>query len=313
MAVWQYVTKRILLTIPMLFGVSVLIFLLMNVVPGDIADIILGEGASKEDVEIIREELGLDQPLHVQYFRFLGNALRGDLGRSFRTEEEVLEKILHVYPISLKLAATSVGFAFVFGVPLGVIASIRRNSWLDYLCMVGALIGVSIPRFWLGLLLIFLFSVFFQLLPTMSGELETLDQLIMPALSMSVFSLALVAMTTRATMLEVLTQDYVITARSKGLHEPFVVFRHALKNAFVPILTVLSTSFGYQLAGTVIIERIFSINGLGNLILEAIDTRDYPFVQGGVFFFALSFMLVNLITDMFYTIIDPRISYGRQD
>ena len=214
---------------------------------------------------------------------------------------------------SLKLAATSVGFAFVFGVPLGVIASIRRNSWLDYLCMVGALIGVSIPRFWLGLLLIFLFSVFFQLLPTMSGELETLDQLIMPALSMSVFSLALVAMTTRATMLEVLTQDYVITARSKGLHEPFVVFRHALKNAFVPILTVLSTSFGYQLAGTVIIERIFSINGLGNLILEAIDTRDYPFVQGGVFFFALSFMLVNLITDMFYTIIDPRISYGRQD
>ncbi len=304
----RYIAQRILAAFVTLIGISLIIFLLLRLLPGDPARIIAGLLASEQDVQRIRVQLGLDRPLPVQYAMFFGRLIQGDLGQSARTNEPVLSEIMKRLPATMKLAVISMFIASLVGVFGGVVAAYRRNSKLDFLISLGTLFGISMPVYWLGLMLILVFAVRLHLLPAAGSEKPT--SYIMPSLTLAAFSVALVARMTRSSMLEVLGEDYVRTARAKGVHERVVVLRHALKNALIPVITVIGLQFGTLLGGAVLTETVFGWPGMGQLLVDSIFARDYPMVQGIVLVFSFLFILVNLVVDITYAYIDPRIHYG---
>ncbi len=303
-----YVLRRLALAVPTLVGVTVVVFALIRLVPGDPARLVLGLQASEEEVQRLRVQLGLDQPLPVQYARFLGRLLQGDLGRSVVTGEPVAREIASRLPATVQLAVASTLLATATGVGAGVLSATRQYSWLDYLVMTVALFGISLPVFWLGLMLMLLFSVHLRWLP--AGGYGTPVHLVLPTVTLAAFSVAIIARMTRSSLLEVLGQDYVRTAWAKGLSSRAVVLRHALKNALIPVVTVIGLQFGGLLGGAILTETVFAWPGMGRLLVGAIVARDYPVVQGVVLVFAALFTLVNLAVDVLYAYVDPRIHYG---
>jgi peptide/nickel transport system permease protein len=306
----RYIIKRLLFMVPVLLGVTLLVFLIFHLTPGDPARVLLGEmgqGASPEAVAALRHQLGLDRPWYIQYGDFLWKAIQGDFGRSFRGDRPVLPELLARFPVTLQLTLSALGLAALTGIPLGILAAVKRHTWVDHAVMVVALLGVSLPSFWFGIMLMQLFALKFKLLPP-SGT-GTWQHMILPAVTVALSSVAFIARMTRSTLLDQLREDYVRTARSKGLQERAVVFRHALKNAFIPVLTTLGLQFGNLLGGSVVTESIFSLPGLGRLAVEAIKGRDLPSIQGSVLWVALVFSLVNLAVDLGYAALDPRIRY----
>ena len=303
----SYILHRIVMLIPVLFGVTLVSFSLLHLVPGDPAEILGGQEASKADIDRIRKEYGLDQPLIVQYVHFVGNAVRGDLGVSIQSRHPVRELLLQRLAFTLQLALASVLVAAALGLLAGIISSTRQYSFFDTASMLGALFGISMPIFWLGLLLILVFAAKLQWLP--SGGTGSIRHLILPAIALGSASAAVIARMTRASMLEVTRQDYIRTARATGYQERVVIFRHALKNAMIPVLTVFGLEFGSMLGGAVLTETVFSLPGIGRLLVEGIFARDYPVVQGAMILVASTFVLVNLLTDVAYAFFDPTIRY----
>lgn len=303
----KYVLKRCLYLVFVLFGVSIIVFTLLYVTPGDPAKIMLGEAATPEAIAEVRESLGLNDSYMVRYANYLkGIVLEGDLGTSYVTRRPVLTEIMNVFPNTLLLAATSIVIAVLLGVTLGIISAVKQYSWIDNFVMVFALIGTSAPIFWVGILMILLFSVTLGWLPP-SGY-GTVQQMIMPALALGLQSTAMIARMTRSSMLEVIRQDFVTTVRAKGQKEIVVILRHVFRNALIPIVTVIGLQFGVLLGGAMLTEVVFSIPGLGRLMIDSIKMRDYPVVQGGVLFMAACFSLVNLLVDLIYALINPKIS-----
>ena len=302
-----YIVRRLLLLGPVLLGVSLASFGLLQLVPGDPAIILAGQEATQEVLAQIRHEHGLDQPRAVQYLVYLSNALRGNLGISIQSRQPVSTLIAERFPFTLRLAFLAILVSAVLGVVAGVIAATHRNSPVDLAALLASLAGISMPIFWLGLLAMLLFSVRLQWLP--AGGSGTLAHLVLPAVVLGASSSAVIARMTRASMLEVLRQDYTRTARAKGVGERSVIYRHALKNAMIPILTVFGLEFGYNLGGAVLTETVFSLPGIGRLVVEGIFARDYPVVQGTMLVVATTFVLVNLLTDIAYAFVDPRIRY----
>lgn len=303
----HYIVQRVLAAALTLLGVSCLVFLMVRLLPGDPARVIAGVLASEEEIARIRQQLGLEQPLYVQYGRFLAQALRGDLGISARTSEPVMREIRYRLPATLHLAGLSTLLATCLGIPAGVMAARRLYSGIDYLLSLITLFGVSMPVYWLGLILIIVFAVHLNWLPAAGAEEP--GSAILPSLTLSCFSVALVTRMTRATMLEVLGQDFVRTARAKGLREYRVVYRHALRNALVPIITAVGLQFGTLLGGAVLTETVFGWPGMGQLLVESIFARDYPMVQSIVLVFSALFIGTNFLVDLSYVVIDPRIHY----
>ncbi|MGN9164217.1 nickel ABC transporter permease [Tissierellaceae bacterium HCP3S3_D8] len=301
----KYVIRRLLLLMPVILGVTFLVFTIMYFTPGDAASTMLGESATDEQVEALREEMGLKDPFIVQYVRFLVNGLKMDFGRSYSTKRPVIDEIFATFPNTLKLTVASMTIAVVLGIPAGIISATKQYSLIDSITMIAALIGVSMPVFWLGLMLIMVFSLKLGLLPPDGAE--TFKHLILPAFSLGVGSTAIIARMTRSSMLEVIRQDYIRTARSKGVSERKVINRHALKNALIPIVTVVGLQFGNLLGGAVLTESVFSWPGIGRLMVDAIKQKDTPMVLASVIFISVTFSFVNLIVDLIYAAIDPRI------
>lgn len=302
-----------------MLAISALVFLMLHLAPGDPVLTILG--ASERTnldpgvIAQVREEFGLDQPLYTQYYLFISKAIRGNLGRSFQTREDVLEMVASRLPATLQLTLASMAIALVVALPLGVVSAVRQNSWVDNASMVFAAFGISIPRFWFGLILILVFSLQLGLLPTTgighieSGLWDVIRHLILPAVSLGLSMLALVTRMTRSSMLEVIRQDYIRTAWAKGLTSRVVIYKHALKNSLIPVVTVVGMQFGGLLGGAVVTETIFSWPGVGRLAVNSILKRDFPMVQGTTLVLCLTFVLVNLAVDILYTFLDPRIRY----
>ena len=301
----RYIFRRIFLLIPVLIGVSILIFTIVHLAPGDPAESMLGPSATEQDLQELRKQLGLDRPLTTQYFTFFFNTVKGDFGRSIRTQNPVLEEIIDRFQPTFVLALWSMGFAILVGLPLGMMAALKQNTWIDTFCNFVALLGFSLPGFWMGLMLMLLFSIMIPILP--SSGYGTWKQLIMPVIVLGTNTMAVIARMTRSSMLEVIRQDYVRTARAKGLRPRLILFRHILSNVLIPVVTVAGLYFGNMLGGVVITETIFSIPGVGRLIIDAIRFHDYPVVQGGIMFFAFCLSLVNLGVDLIYALLDPRI------
>ena len=311
----RYVARR-LATLPLLMvGISIISFLLLNFAPGDAAEITLkrqnsGISPSKEAVAALRQELGLDASLPVRYGRWVSDAVRGDLGESYRTGSSISGELFRRMPATLLLATTALALAVAVGIPLGLLAAVKRGTWLDTACRMLALVGAAIPSYVMAPALMLLFAVKLDWLPAIGyGSPE---QLILPAVALSFGTMAQIMRLTRASVLEILGQDYMRTARAKGLTETVIVWRHGLKNALLPVVTVLGTSTGYLLGGAIIIETIFGWPGVGQFMITGITQRDYPVVQGFVVYIAVIFLLVNLIVDISYRWLDPRLHFDRQ-
>ncbi|MBD3887104.1 ABC transporter permease [Phormidium tenue FACHB-886] len=331
----RYILKRLFDLLPVLLGITILVFLFLQLIPGNPAVVLLGPRATPEQIEQLRDQLGLNQPLPLQYLAFLGRLLRFDLGKSIMSGIPILQEIAIRWPATFELSAAAMLVAIALGVPAGIIAAVRKNGWIDNLAMSTSLLGVSMPVYWLGLLLVYLFAVYLHWLPP-SGRLsvntdlqpitgfylldsiltlnprafwDVLSHLILPAVTVGTIPLAIIARITRSAMLEVLSQDYIRTARAKGLVERLVIMKHALKNALLPVITIIGLQFGTLLGGAILTETIFSWPGIGSWIYEGILARDYPVVQGGVVFVAITFVLINLLVDISYAFLDPRIQY----
>jgi peptide/nickel transport system permease protein len=329
-----YIIRRTLLLIPTLFGVTLLVFFMLRLTPGDPAELLLGERASQEALEQMREYLGLKKPLYVQYGMFLGRLLKGDLGETIWTRQKVWVEVKQRFPATIELSIAAMVISSFFGVIFGIISATRQYSLFDYLSMLGALIGVSMPIFWLGLVLMLIFSLYLGLLP-MSGRLsigveldpitnflildallsrnwaalrDALWHLTLPAFTLSTIPMAIVARMTRSSMLEVLRQDYIKTARAKGLAEHVVIIKHGLRNALVPVVTVVGLQFGILMAGAILTETIFAWPGVGKWMYDAVMQRDYMVIQGGTLLIATVFVVVNLVVDVLYAVINPRIT-----
>jgi peptide/nickel transport system permease protein/oligopeptide transport system permease protein len=303
-----YVARRVLVSIPTLWGVATVVFVIARLLPGDAARAIAGVLASPEDVEHIRRQLGLDQPLLVQYGYFMSSLLHLDLGRSVHTNAPVIEEIGSRLPYTIALAVVALTIALTVGLLAGVAAAIRRNTMLDVLISSFSVFGVSMPVYWLGLMMIIVFAINLRLLPAAGAEEPT--SILMPAVTLALFSLGLITRMTRSSMLEVLGQDYVRTARAKGAPLRSVVFRHALRNALLPIMTVVGLQFGALLGGAVVTETVFAWPGVGRLLIDSIFFRDFPVVQGLVLMFGTTFVVINLLVDLLYAYVDPRIHYN---
>ncbi len=302
----KYILRRVMLLIPVIIGVTFIIFTMMYLTPGDPAKIMLGESAKAEDVARLREELGLDKPYLVQFGNYVKKAvLEQDIGRSYITKRPVSTEVMGRFPVTLKLAAFSILIAVAIGIPIGIVSATKQYSLFDNVSMVVALLGVSMPNFWQGLLLILLFSVSLGWLP--ASGFSSFKHMILPAVTIGTSTAAVITRMTRSSMLEVIRQDYIRTARAKGQVESKVVNRHALKNALIPIITVVGLQFGYLLGGAVLTESIFAVPGVGRLMVDSIKTRDFPVVQGAVLFIAITFSIVNLFVDIMYAYVDPRI------
>ncbi len=303
----NFIIRRLLYMIPVLLGISLLLFFMLRMLPGDPAQVLAGPMATPAEVTLIRTQLGLNKPLPIQYLDFLDRLAHLNLGRSARTQNPVIDEIWARLPNTLLLAVTAIFLACIIGIPAGVIAAVRPYSWIDYIITVGALCGISMPVFWLGLMLVVVFSVDLGWLP--AGGIGTWKNLVLPSITLASFVVAFIARMTRSTMLEVLSQDYTTTARSKGLKESVIVVKHALKNALIPIITVVGLQFGLLLGGAVLTETVFAWPGIGRLIVDSILARDYAMIQGIILIFGLMYMVVNLVTDILYAVVDPRVRY----
>ncbi|HSB72328.1 MAG TPA: nickel ABC transporter permease [Candidatus Methylomirabilis sp.] len=303
----RYILQRLLALLPVLFGVSLIVFSILKFVPGDPALQVGGLDASAEDLAAIRHQMGLDRPVHVQYLYFAGNALRGDFGRSIRSHRPVVEELWSRFPNTFVLTVAAMVIAVIVGTGLGVLAATRQYTLWDTLSMALAMMGISVPIFWLGLMLMLLFALQLRWLPT--AGTGTPWHLILPSLTLGTASSAIIARQVRSAMLEVLRQDYVRTARAKGLRPGTVVLRHALKNAMIPAVTIIGLQFGYLLAGAVVTETVFAWPGVGRLLVDAIKFRDFPVVQATILWLAVIFCTVNLAVDLLYGYLDPRIKY----
>ncbi len=330
-----YIIKRLGQVIPVIIGVSIIAFSLMHLVPGDPARTMLGERANQEQLNIIREKYGLDKPLIIQYGIWFKDAIQGNLGRSITSHDYVLKEIFNRLPNTIELSITAMIFAIIIGCIGGIISATKQYSITDYICMGIALFGISIPVFWLGIMLMMIFGVYLGWLP-IGGRIDllipfysvtgfmvldsiitgnfpalisVLRHLILPTIALGTIPMAIIARVTRSSMLEVLRQDFIRTERAKGLSEKIVIYKHAVRNAMIPVVTVIGLNFGLLLAGAILTETVFSWPGVGSLVVKAVYERDYPLVLGSILIFAIIFVIVNLITDIFYTYIDPRIHY----
>lgn len=303
-----YVARRLALAVPTAWGVATLVFLLIHMIPGDPVDIMLGETAQAADKVQLREQLGLDDPIAVQYGRFLSGLLRGDLGESFFYRAPVSRVIAERFPATARLALAAMLVALVIALPLGILAAIRPRSAVDRTAMAASMIGVSMPNFWLGPLLIIVFAIRLQWFPV-SGD-EGAGAIVLPALTLGSHLAAMLSRMTRSSVMEAMGEDYVLTARAKGLPERVVVLKHVLRNALMPIITVVGLQVGALLSGAVITEAVFAWPGLGSLLVSAIQSRDYPLVQGCVLVISLTYVAVNLLADMAYALVDPRVRLG---
>lgn len=302
----SYIGLRLLAAIPTILGVSVLVFASLYLLPGDPVQALAGEvPLERERVEALREQLGLNDPPWEQYGRFALDAIQGDLGTSLKSRRPVLDEILTFLPATLQLTAAAMVFAVIVGVTLGAVAAIRAHTWVDTLTMLLALGGVSVPVFWMGLMLLLVFAVWLGLVP--STGTEGIERLILPAFTLGYGAAAIIARLTRSAMLEVLSLEYVVTARSKGLAERVVIVRHALRNALIPVITVVGLQVGNLLSGAVIVETVFSRQGVGRMLVNGILGKDLPLVQGAILFVAVFYVLINLLTDILYAWVDPRI------
>jgi len=299
-----YILKRLFHSIFVLVGISLVVFIILHLT-GDPAALLMPMDATPEQVAQFRKEMGFTDPVIVQYWRFFKGTLRGDFGQSFRHSQPALDLVLERMPATIQLTLAALFLALVIAVPVGIISAIKRNSILDHIGMTGALLGQSTPVFWLGIMLILIFSVTFQIFPS-SGRGE-IQHLVLPAITLGMFSMARTARMMRSSMLEVLGQDYIKTAKAKGLAPGIVILKHALKNASIPVVTIVGMELGTLLGGAVITETIFAWPGVGRLAIQAIYNRDYPVVQASVFLLASIFVLVNLIVDLIYTYLDPRV------
>ncbi len=302
----QYIIRRFLQMIPITLGILTLIFSLIHLIPGDPAMQIAGEGARPQDVLNVRKQLGLDKPLWQQYVTYLNNLAHGDLGRSFRTNESVAKEIAARYPATMQLAFGAMFVALLVAFPLGIISAIYRNSWIDNVARFFALIGVSMPSFWFGPLLIIAFAIKLQWFPV-SGREDGWRSLVLPSVTMGLALSAILTRMIRVSLADELGQLYVTTAIAKGVTRSKAIFRHALKNALIPVITILALQFGSLLTGAIITEQIFSWPGLGRLLIQSITTRDYPQVQASILVIALTYIMVNFISDLLYGVVDPRI------
>lgn len=302
-----YLARRLLTVFPTLLGVLLAVFLMVRLAPGDPAQLLAGEFVTPETLADIRQRFGLDQPWHVQLGLYVLNVVRGDLGESVRTRKPVTYELSQYFPNTLKLTLGAMLVALFIGIPAGIIAAIRPGTIFDLVAMLGALIGVSMPVFWFGLMAILIFSVELGWFPV--AGTGTLWHLVLPAITLSTGTTAILARMTRSAMLEVLSQDYIRTARAKGLNQRMVIFKHALRNALIPVVTVAGLQFGTLLEGAVITETVFAWPGIGQLLVGSILARDYPVVQGAVLLIAVAFILINLLVDLLYSTIDPRIRY----
>ncbi len=308
MSITRYAARRLLATIPTLLVLTVLVFLMLQLVPGDPAEIFLGEKRSTPELlERVRQDMGLDQPLYVQYLTYMGNLVRGDFGKSLFNDQPVLDQILVALPYTLTLALSALLISTILGVGLGILAALKHNTWIDTAAMGLALIGVSMPVFWLGLLLILIFSVNLKWFPPMGQG--SLDRLVLPALALGLLSSATLARLVRSSMLDVLSDDYIRTAHAKGLRTQSVIVRHALRNALIPAVTVMGLQFGGLISGAVITESIFARIGLGRMYVESILNKDMTMIQGLTLVLALMIMLINIVVDLSYAVLDPRIHY----
>jgi peptide/nickel transport system permease protein len=303
----RYLLPRLLLTIPVLLGVATLVFALIHLVPGDPAQSMLGEGASEQEIAQLRHRLGLDRPLLEQYGAFLGGAVRGDLGTSFRYGTPVAREIRDRLFRTFQLAFAAMAVAILFAIPLGIAAAVFRGTAIDYAAMTLALVGISMPNFWLGPLLAILFAVYLGWLPV--AGTGTLWHLVLPAVTLGAALAAILARMTRASLLEELRELYVVAARARGLSRLRAVVRHAFRNSLIPVVTIIGLQFGAVLTGTIITETIFAWPGVGRLLIQSITYRDYPLVQGCILFIAITYVLMNLLTDLTYGFLDPRIRY----
>ena len=303
----KYTIRRLLQTIPLLIAISFAAFIMMHLVPGDPVRNMMGIEASKEAVQAERERLGLNDPLLVQYGRFLGGVLQGDLGTSIFTKQSVTDEILKKYPATIKLALGGTIFASVVGILAGIVSAVKRNKLTDNIIMVLSLISVSTPSFFLALVLMLFFSLQLGWLPSMG--LRTPLHYVLPIITLGMQSVGTIARTTRSSMLEVLGQDYIRTSRSRGIPERVIIYSHAFKNAIIPVLTIVGLRFGGLLAGSMLVETVFSIPGIGRYLVDAVLERDYPVVQSTVLVLACTFVLVNLIVDLLYAVADPKIRY----
>lgn len=329
-----YIIRRLLVLIPTLLGISVIVFLMLRITPGDPAELLLGERATEEALHEIREHLGLNEPLYVQYGMFLKRLMKGDLGETIWSRQKVWVEVKERFPATIELAVAALLISCFFGIIFGIISATRQYSIFDYLSMLGALIGVSMPIFWLGLVFMLIFSVNLGWLP-LSGRLsvgvdlevitnfyildailtknwgalmDVLWHIIMPAITLSTIPMAIVARMTRSSMLEVLRQDYIKTAKAKGLSKFIVTFKHALRNALIPVVTTIGLQFGVALGGAILTETIFAWPGVGKWMFDAVMKRDYMVIQGGTLFIAAVFVVINLMVDVLYAVINPRIS-----
>lgn len=301
----KYIVKRLISMIPVLFGVITLVFFMLHFAPGDPARTVLGEAATEADIMEQREKMGLNDPLIVQYGRFLGEVVTGDFGTSYTSGQPVLDQILDRFPTTMLLTIFPILIMVIIGIPTGIISAVKQYSWMDKISMTIALIGVSTPTFVIGMVLSLIFALNLKWLPP-SGFYGP-EYWVLPSLAIGFNAIALLTRMTRSSMLEVIRQDYIRTARAKGQTECKIVMHHALKNALIPIITVIGLQTGVQLGGAMVTENLFAIPGLGNFMLEAIKGRDYPVVQGGVLFIAFTFCILNLIIDLIYAFVDPRI------
>ena len=311
----KYIYQRLLLLIPMLLGVSIFTFGLLQIVPGDPITGTFGldiENLDDSQLDRLREELGLNDPIPVQYLRYLGRLLQGDFGRSISTRRPVSLDLVERYPSTLLLALASLLVVVVISIPLGVLSARHRNSWIDNIAMLVSLFGVSMPNFWVGIMLILIFALYIPVFPSFgmgTGIEGAFMSLVLPALTLGTSLAGFVTRLTRSSMLEVLSQDYMRTARAKGLTEQATLMRHGLKNAFIPVITVLGLQFAGLLSGAVVVERVFAWPGIGRFAVDAIARRDYPVIMGTVLIFATTFVVTNLILDILYVFFDPRIRY----
>ena len=302
-----YAIRRLLTAVPSLLGVALIVFLVVRLAPGDPALLLAGEFADQETIRVIRERFGLDRTYLEQFLLFITNLAQGELGESARTRRPVTSELVTFFPNTLELTVAAMAVALLIGIPAGVLSSVRPNSLADFIATLGALIGVSMPVFWFGLLAILIFSVQFGWFPV-AGR-GTFNHLVLPAISLGLGGTAILARMTRSSMLEVLNQDYIRTARAKGVIGRAVVYKHALRNAMIPVITVVGLQFGSLMAGAVLTETVFSWPGIGQLMVQSILARDYPVVQGTVLLIATTFILINLAVDLFYGALDPRIRY----
>lgn len=331
----SYIVKRLFMLIPVLIGMSIIVFSIVHLIPGDPAEALLGERASQQSIDLIREKYGLDKPIVVQYFYYMGNLLKGDLGESIRTQRDINTEIWRYIAATLELSVVAMVIAVFFGVNLGILSAWKQNSWMDYFGMLIAIFGVSMPIFWLGLMEQWIFAVELGWLPSegrtnardpvqaitnlyvidaiLAGRFDQLwdviRHLILPGFALGTIPMAIIARITRSSMVEVMRSDYVRTARAKGLKEFIVIYKHCLKNALIPVVTVIGMQMGFLLGGAVLTETIFGWPGVGRYIYEAIGFRDYPVIQSGILVVAVIFVFINLFVDILYRAIDPRVTY----